>query len=65
MLLRPQLGGQEPLWRAGVAGEEEGSVGDPAHIVQAAENSRRASLCRPPVVLELTLFLSKLTLAFP
>lgn len=30
---------------AGVAGEEEGSVGGPTHILQAAENSCRTSLC--------------------
>jgi hypothetical protein len=29
----------------GVAGEEEGSVGGPTHILQAAENSCRTSLC--------------------
>lgn len=29
---------------AGVAGEEEGSVGGPTHILQAAENSCRTSL---------------------
>lgn len=30
---------------AGVAGEEEGSVGGPTHILQAAKHSCRTSLC--------------------
>lgn len=41
---------------AGVAGEEEGSVGGPAHILQAAENSCRTSLCSTYCHLEVTLF---------
>lgn len=42
-LMLPRRGEQK--CGAGVAGEEEGSVGGPTHIVQAAENSCRASLC--------------------
>ena len=36
---------REQKRRAGVAREEEGSVGGPTHILQAAENSCRTSLC--------------------
>lgn len=36
---------REQKHRAGVAGEEEGSVGGSTHILQAAENSCRTSLC--------------------
>ena len=36
---------QKQLKCAGVAGEEEGSVGGPTHILQAAENSCKTSLC--------------------
>lgn len=40
-----QLKRAEAMKCAGVAGEEEGSVGGPTHILQAAENSCRMSLC--------------------
>lgn len=45
ILMLSQLRGQKQLKCAGVAREEEGSVGGPTHILQAAENSCRASLC--------------------
>lgn len=41
----PGRGAEAGCVRAGVAAGEEGSVGGPTHILQAAENSCRTSLC--------------------
>lgn len=41
-----QLRQQKQPKCAGVVREEEGSVGGPTHILQAAENSCRTSLCQ-------------------